>query len=99
MEYLEANDIVHRDLATRNVLIDCGKNIKISDFGLLQIDDYYKGDYSIFGARWAAPEVIKYEEYSNKSDVWAFGVVLWEIATLGNENFLVKIDQYYYYYY
>lgn len=83
MEFLEAKEIIHKDLATRNVLINNKKNLKISDFGLAQIDDYYKGDYSIFAARWAAPEAIKRNKYSHKSDVWSFGVVLWELATLG----------------
>lgn len=83
MEYLEARNVLHRDLATRNVLIDSNKNLKISDFGLSRTGDYYQGEYSIFASRWAAPEVINFKSYSNKSDVYSFGVVLWEIATLG----------------
>ena len=84
MAHLESKNIVHRDLAARNILIDNNRNLKVSDFGLSRVGDYYQGDFNVFAGRWAAPEVIKHDRYSNKSDVWAFGVVLWEIATLGN---------------
>ena len=80
MEHLEIRGVVHRNLAARNVLIDGNKNLKISDFGL----SHSRVEYDVFGSRWSAPEVLKSKNYSSKSDVWAFGIVLWEIATLGN---------------
>lgn len=83
MEHLETKKIVHRDLAARNILIDSRKCLKISDFGLAR-EEYYEGNTNnVCVMRWAAPEVLQCNYFSTKSDVWAFGVVCWEIATLG----------------
>ncbi|KKL20963.1 hypothetical protein LCGC14_2450210, partial [marine sediment metagenome] len=89
MHYLEKKKIIHRDLSARNLLVFKQENqkfiAKITDFGmgkqLIEQDlNSYKEKYSyLFAIKWAAPEVIKSRIYSIKSDVWSFGIVLWEI--------------------
>ena len=85
MKYLESLDIVHSNLTTKNVLINNAKILKITDFGK-QGTGVYKsrvGEVTVVNYRWAAPELFINGSYSSKSDVWAFAVVLWEIATFG----------------
>lgn len=74
MEYLESNNIIHRDLATRNCLVGEGEVIKVADYGLARFTDdcYIAHPQSQFPVKWSAPEVIKYRSYSSKSDVWSF---------------------------
>lgn len=83
MVYLSDRKFVHRDLATRNCLIDDDMVVKIADFGLSQkiyLQDYYKGDeHDAIPVRWMPLESILYNKYTVESDVWAFGVCLWEI--------------------
>ncbi|KAL1130277.1 hypothetical protein AAG570_013215 [Ranatra chinensis] len=83
MVYLSDRKFVHRDLATRNCLIDDNMVVKIADFGLSQkmyLQDYYKGDeHDAIPVRWMPLESILYNKYTIESDVWAFGVCLWEI--------------------
>lgn len=83
MSHLEDLDITHRDLATRNILIDDRKRLKISDFGLSRNGVYVTTKSKKVPLRWLSIEAIRRSLYSSKSDVWAFGVVLWEIGTLG----------------
>ena len=80
-------EIVHRDLACRNVLVGDGKTLKIADFGLSRIvaegDAYVKTTSGRLPFKWMALESINDREFTTMSDMWSFGVVLWEIATLG----------------
>ncbi|OAD57872.1 Insulin-like receptor [Eufriesea mexicana] len=88
MVHLEAKGITHRDLAARNILLNADLTLKISDFGLSR-----NGVYVIKNAeektrhlpiRWMSPEALNNRAFSSKSDVWSFGIVLWEISTLGD---------------
>ena len=89
-EYLSGMGIVHRDLACRNILIDENKILKISDFGLSRVvpeDEVYTlSTYSRLPLRWMAPESIFHRQFNSASDVWSFGIVLWEICTMGKMN-------------
>ncbi|XP_034453031.1 tyrosine-protein kinase BTK isoform X2 [Hippoglossus hippoglossus] len=86
MAYLEANQYIHRDLAARNCLVDDNGTIKVTDFGLSRYvldDEYTSSEGSKFPVRWSPPEVLLYCKFSSKSDIWAYGVLMWEIYTLG----------------
>ncbi|ESO98472.1 hypothetical protein LOTGIDRAFT_54120, partial [Lottia gigantea] len=87
MEYLTDKKFVHRDLATRNILLSNEKLLKISDFGLTR-DVYLTNMYRPTSSRklpykWMPLETIFDQIFTMKSDVWSFGIVLWEIVTLG----------------
>ncbi|XP_055543965.1 vascular endothelial growth factor receptor 1 [Wyeomyia smithii] len=83
MQHLEEKQITHRDLAARNILIDERKTLKISDFGLSRNGIYVNTRNKKVPLRWLSIEAMRDNLYSSKSDVWAFGIVLWEIGTLG----------------
>lgn len=88
MEYLENREIVHCDLAARNVLVQSYGHIKITDFGLSKILDYgqtsYQGNHgSKLPLKWLAPESMLNLEFTHKSDVWSYGVTCWELFTFG----------------
>lgn len=86
MAFLEAKKFVHRDLAARNCMVAADNTIKIGDFGLArdiyETDYYRKGDKGTLPIRWMAPESIRDGIFTSSSDMWSYGIVLWEITTL-----------------
>ncbi|KAF7280897.1 hypothetical protein GWI33_005409 [Rhynchophorus ferrugineus] len=83
MKYLESLNITHRDLAARNILMNENKVLKLSDFGMARAGIYVSKANKRQPLRWMAPEAIETRHYNNKTDVWSFGIVLWEIGSLG----------------
>lgn len=86
MAYLESQQFIHRDLAARNCLVALNGTVKVTDFGLSRYvlnDEYISSAVSQFPVRWSPPEVLLYHKFSSKSDIWAFGVLMWEVYTLG----------------
>ncbi|XP_041634684.1 tyrosine-protein kinase Tec isoform X2 [Cheilinus undulatus] len=90
MEYLEANGFIHRDLAARNCLVNDAQVVKVSDFGMTRyvLDDQYTSSSGAkFPVKWSPPEVFNFCKYSSKSDVWSYGVLMWEVFTEGRMPF------------
>ncbi|XP_024918866.1 tyrosine-protein kinase TXK [Cynoglossus semilaevis] len=90
MEYLEAHSFIHRDLAARNCLVDEHKVVKVSDFGMTRyvLDNQYTSSSGAkFPVKWSPPEVLHFNKYSSSSDVWSYGVVMWEIFSEGRSPF------------
>lgn len=93
MDYLQKQNIIHRDLAARNILIGANFELKVSDFGLSRkmIGDSYKSERGTkFPIRWTAMESLRTNIFSLKSDVWSFGIVLWEVCSYGQQPYKGK---------
>ncbi|KAF3698074.1 Tyrosine-protein kinase Tec [Channa argus] len=90
MEHLEANGFIHRDLAARNCLVNESLVVKVSDFGMARyvLDNQYTSSSGAkFPVKWSPPEVFNFCKYSSKSDVWSYGVLMWEVFTEGRMPF------------
>ncbi|XP_033757557.1 fibroblast growth factor receptor 4-like isoform X2 [Pecten maximus] len=91
MEYLASRQCIHRDLAARNVLVAEDHVLKIADFGLTRnitnVDYYRKTGDGRLPVKWMAPEALFDRKYTSKSDVWSYGILLWEIFTLGGNPY------------
>ncbi|GMR52629.1 hypothetical protein PMAYCL1PPCAC_22824, partial [Pristionchus mayeri] len=91
MEYLSGRGYIHRDIAARNILVDAKHGCKIGDFGLCrkvqEEHEFYHSRGGRFPIKWMSPEALKRYEMSTASDVWSFGILLFEIITLGGSPY------------
>ena len=90
MSYLETKRLLHRDLACRNVLLCNANKVKIGDFGLMtalpqEENCYIMTEHRMVPFPWCAPESLKSRQFSHASDVWMYGVTIWEMFTFGEE--------------
>uniref|UniRef100_H3CPK6 Ephrin type-A receptor 8 n=1 Tax=Tetraodon nigroviridis TaxID=99883 RepID=H3CPK6_TETNG len=92
MTYLSDLGYIHRDLAARNILVNSNLVCKVSDFGLSRVlEDDPDAAYTTSGGkipiRWTAPEAITFRKFSSSSDVWSYGVVMWEVTSYGERPY------------
>ncbi|GFO19038.1 focal adhesion kinase 1 [Plakobranchus ocellatus] len=90
LSYLESKKFVHRDIAARNVLVSAHDSVKLGDFGLsrwVEEQSYYKASKGKLPIKWMAPESINFRRFTTASDVWMFGVCIWEILMYGVKPF------------
>lgn len=91
MNYLEERHLVHRDLAARNVLVKTPNHVKITDFGLARLlgadEKEYHSDGGKVPIKWMALESIRHWTYTHQSDVWSYGVTVWELMTFGSKPY------------
>jgi serine/threonine protein kinase len=97
LEYLSSHHYVHRDMASRNCLVSGKLRVKIADFGLSQdvySSDYYRlGESSLLPVRWMPPEAIIYGKFTLQSDIWSFGVVMWELFSYGQQPYFSMTNE------
>ncbi|XP_042368831.1 protein-tyrosine kinase 2-beta-like [Plectropomus leopardus] len=90
LAYLEGLNMVHRDIAVRNILVATPECVKLGDFGLsryVEEQEYYKASVSRLPIKWMAPESINFRRFTTASDVWMFGVCVWEIFSMAQQPF------------
>ncbi|XP_061098691.1 protein-tyrosine kinase 2-beta-like isoform X2 [Conger conger] len=90
LAYLEGINMVHRDIAVRNVLVATPDCVKLGDFGLsryIEEEEYYKASVTRLPIKWMAPESINFRRFTSASDVWMFAVCMWEIMSRGQQPF------------
>ncbi|XP_037552312.1 protein-tyrosine kinase 2-beta-like [Nematolebias whitei] len=90
LAYLEGLNMVHRDIAVRNILVASPESVRLGDFGLSRYIDeqeYYKASLSRLPIKWMAPESINFRRFTTASDVWMFGVCVWEIFSMAQQPF------------
>uniref|UniRef100_A0A8C4ESH8 non-specific protein-tyrosine kinase n=1 Tax=Dicentrarchus labrax TaxID=13489 RepID=A0A8C4ESH8_DICLA len=88
--YLEGVNVVHRDIAVRNILVASPDCVKLGDFGLsryIEDEEYYKASVTRLPIKWMAPESINFRRFTTASDVWMFAVCMWEIMSVGQQPF------------
>ncbi|XP_041115779.1 ephrin type-A receptor 6-like [Polyodon spathula] len=98
MKYLSDMGYVHRDLAARNILVNSNLVCKVSDFGLSRVlEDDPEAAYTTSGGkipiRWTAPEAIAYRKFSSVSDIWSYGIVMWEVMSYGERPYWEMSNQ------
>ncbi|XP_069598146.1 ephrin type-A receptor 2 isoform X1 [Ranitomeya imitator] len=98
MKYLSEMNYVHRDLAARNILVNSQLVCKVSDFGLSRVlEDDPEATYTTSGGkipiRWTAPEAISYRKFTSASDVWSYGIVMWEVMSFGERPYWEMSNQ------
>ncbi|KAI2648898.1 Ephrin type-A receptor 3 [Labeo rohita] len=98
MQYLSEMNYVHRDLAARNILVNGNLVCKVSDFGLSRVlEDDPEAAYTTRGGkipiRWTAPEAITYRKFTSASDVWSYGIVMWEVISYGERPYWEMSNQ------
>ncbi|MBN3282286.1 FAK2 kinase, partial [Polyodon spathula] len=90
LAYLEGVNMVHRDIAVRNILVAAPDCVKLGDFGLsryIEDEEYYKASVTRLPIKWMAPESINFRRFTSASDVWMFAVCMWEIMSTGKQPF------------
>ncbi|KAJ8409155.1 hypothetical protein AAFF_G00241760 [Aldrovandia affinis] len=90
LAYLEGVNMVHRDIAVRNVLVASPDCVKLGDFGLsryIEEEEYYKASVTRLPIKWMAPESINFRRFTSASDVWMFAVCMWEVISRGQQPF------------
>lgn len=88
--YLEGVNVVHRDIAVRNILVASPECVKLGDFGLsryIEDEEYYKASVTRLPIKWMAPESINFRRFTTASDVWMFAVCMWELMSFGQQPF------------
>lgn len=81
MIYLHQNNIIHRDLKSFNILLDENLNVKVADFGIARVKSNTSTMTTAGTVAWTSPEILRHETYNEKSDVYSFAIVLWEMLS------------------